>query len=979
MFLKRIELQGFKSFADKTIIQFDHDVTGVVGPNGCGKSNITDAIRWVLGEQSAKSLRGGSMSDVIFSGSEHRNAVNMAEVTLVFDNTNKNLNIEFEEVEITRKLHRNTGEGEYFINKTPCRLKDITNMIMDSGLGKDSLSVISQGNISSFADSKPEDRRPLFEEAAGVAKYKKRKNESLSKLNRTQDNLMRVEDIIEELEQRVNPLKRQAKKAEIYLEKKEQLEKIEISVIVDEVEHLQQQIEEIKNKNFDLGSQKTIAEATIQVEDQKNQDAKSEMSELDRSIHTLQTKFMEVVNEISALESRKVELDEKRKYALEFASNQEKVKQLKEMLQESEYEYKDREKRYQDLTIDFDLLKQQADKIANELEEAQRNSNQTYSYMNKLENRKEVLTNLLKQPFNHQQGVKSIMQAKDSLFGIKGVVSQLLKPLDGYELAISNALGAALYHIVSEDSDSARHAITYLKKNQSGRATFLPMGVLKTRWVNEEDLIVCDNSQGYLGSADQFVENESEFDLLRDSLLGNVLVCDTLLNANNLARLLKYRYKIITVEGDVVHKGGSMSGGKVKDAYSPMTTEKELKQVESQLEKQGILSSELKEKLYALDRQYREVEEKRHNCEISIAHLKPVLDSKKAKFEKQKDEYEELNPEANEEGSEVEKDDLVVQLSSMYSKRDDISQELSSKRERRFKLGSEVEKREAMIRTTRRDLNVVLNLEKELEINEAKAETNLENALNRLSSTYEMTFEHAKEMRQEQSGAQAREDVLRLREEIARLGNVNLDAPEEYAEVSVRYETLTTQRDELNEARNKILNAIDEMDEVMTTQFKDMFDRINNELDDTFKVLFGGGKARLYLSDPEDVLNSGIEIDAQPPGKSIKSMQILSGGEKSMIAMCVLFAILRARTVPLCIFDEVEAALDQANVERFAKYISRFRGVSQFIIVTHRPGTMTQCDALYGVTMKKNGVSQLLKVNLDDAMHYSDNLSKEEK
>lgn len=978
MFLKRIELQGFKSFADKTIIQFDNEVTGVVGPNGCGKSNITDAIRWVLGEQSAKSLRGGSMSDVIFSGSQHRGAVNVAEVTLVFDNTNKNFNVAFEEVEVTRKLHRNTGEGEYYINKTPCRLKDITNMIMDSGLGKDSLSVISQGNISSFADSKPEDRRPLFEEAAGVAKYKKRKNESLSKLNRTQENLQRIEDIIEELEQRVNPLKRQAKKAETFLEKKEELEKIEISVIVDEVESLQQQIEDIKNKSFDIGSQKTIAEATIQVEDQKNQDAKSEMSQLDHSIHTLQTKFMESVNAISALEARKVELDERRKYALESANNQEKIAQLKEMLKESEYEYRDREKRYQDLSVDFDLLKQQIEKIDIELEETQHKSNQTYSYLNKLENRKELLMNLLKQPFNHQQGVKAIMQAKESLFGIKGVVSQLLKPIDGYELAISNALGAALYHIVSEDSDSARHAIAYLKKNQSGRATFLPLTVLKERYVNEDDFIVCESSDGFLGSGNQFVDNEEEFDLLRNSLLGNVLVCDTLLNANNLAKLLKYRYKIITLDGDVVHKGGSMSGGKVKDAYSPMTTEKELKQVNEHFDKQNELVQEMKEKLYGLNRQKREFGEKSHNAEISLAHLKPVLEAKKAKFEKQRDEYEELNPQAIEEGTEVEKDDLVAQLSSTYSKRDEISQDLSGKRERRFRLGSEVEKREAMIRETRRDLNVVLNLEKELEISEAKAETNLENALSRLSSTYEMTFEHAKELKQDHDIKHAREEVLRLREEIARLGNVNLDAPEEYAEVSIRYETLTSQRDELNDAREKILNAIDEMDEVMVKQFKEMFDCINAELDDTFKVLFGGGKAHLYLSDPEDVLNSGIEIDAQPPGKSIKSMQSLSGGEKSMIAMCVLFAILRARTVPLCIFDEIEAALDQANVERFARYISRFRGVSQFIIVTHRPGTMSQCDSLFGITMKKNGVSQLLKVNLDDAIHYTSDTMKEE-
>lgn len=973
MFLKRVELQGFKSFADKTIINFESNVTGIVGPNGCGKSNINDAIRWVLGEQSAKSLRGGSMSDVIFSGSEHRSAVNVAEVTLVFDNSNKNLNVDFAEVEITRRLHRKTQEGEYFINKTPCRLKDITNMIMDSGLGRDSLSVISQGNISSFADSKPEDRRPLFEEAAGVAKYKKRKNESLNKLNRTQENLLRVEDIIEELENRVNPLRRQAKKAEQFLEKKEQLEKIEISVIVDEVEKLLNEIEAIKNKSFDIGSQKTIAEASIQIEDQKNQEAKNEMSRLDQEIHKLQTRFMEVVNEISALEARKVELDEKRKYALEFATNQEKMKQLKEMLKEAQYEYQDREKRVSDNKVELDLLKGNVAKLENELNDLFHQNNKTQSYVNRLQNRKEVLTNLLKEPFNHQQGVKTIMQAKDSLFGIKGVISQLLKPQEGYELAISNALGAAIYHIVSENSDSAAHAIAYLKKNQSGRATFLPLTVLKSRYVNQDDYIVCENTKGFLGCAKNFVVCDDEFQLVNDSLLGNVLICDDLKNADTLAALLKYRYKIITLDGDVVHKGGSMSGGKVKDAYSPLTIESELKQISETLEQQQQIAQEISVKLHDKEKSKNEIRDKLVQSQLALAQLLPVLDAKKAKYNKLKDEYEELNPDQLENDEGMIEDDLVVQLSQMYSTRDTISSDLSNKREKRYQLGSEVEKRETLIRETRRDLNIVLNIEKEQDIAMAKAEANLNNALQRLSSTYEMTYEHAKEIAEvHENMEEARSEVLRLRDEIARLGNINLDAPEEFKEVNERYETLTRQRDELNEAKDKILNAIDEMDEVMKVQFIEMFDKINNELDESFKALFGGGKARLYLSDPEDVLNSGIEIDAQPPGKSIKSMQSLSGGEKSMIAMCVLFAILKARIVPLCIFDEVEAALDQANVERFAKYISRFRGESQFIIVTHRPGTMAQCDSLYGVTMKKNGVSQFLRVNLQDAIHYVD-------
>ncbi|MCI8540085.1 MAG: AAA family ATPase, partial [Erysipelotrichaceae bacterium] len=359
MFLKRIELQGFKSFADKAIINFDADVIGIVGPNGCGKSNINDAIRWVLGEQSVKSLRGSAMSDVIFSGSTQRKAVNMAEVTLVFDNSKHYLHVDYEEVEITRRLHRQSGEGEYFINKTPCRLKDILNLVMDSGLGRDSLSIITQGNISTFAEAKPEERRALFEEAAGVAKYKKRKNESLAKLNRTQDNLMRLEDIIIELERQVNPLKRQAKKTEVYLEKKSELEEIEVSVIADEIEHLSEQIETLKKKSFDLDTQKAMHETTIQVEDLQNGELRKEMFQLDHEINALQERYTKIINEVSTLEMRKAELDEKRKYALEVADQKQRAAELKVMLEEANFEYQDRMHRLQDLLNDVALKKKQ--------------------------------------------------------------------------------------------------------------------------------------------------------------------------------------------------------------------------------------------------------------------------------------------------------------------------------------------------------------------------------------------------------------------------------------------------------------------------------------------------------------------------------------------------------------------------------------------------------------------------------------------
>lgn len=970
MFLKRIELQGFKSFADKSVITFDSDVIGIVGPNGCGKSNINDAIRWVLGEQSVKSLRGSSMSDVIFNGSTQRKPVNMAEVTLVFDNSRHALNIEYEEVEVTRRLHRQSGEGEYFINRTPCRLKDIVNLVMDTGLGRDSLSIISQGNISAFADAKPEERRALFEEAAGVAKYKKRKNESLGKLSRTQDNLSRLEDIIVELERQVNPLKRQAKKAEVYKEKKTELEKVEISVLVDEIENLNKEIETFKQKAFDLETKKAMCETTIAVEDTKNSELRSEMYQLDREINKLQERFAKLTENSRMLEARKIEMDEKRKYAIEFANSAEKAKELKAMMEEAHYEYEDRKKRAQSLETDLVLYKEQMESLEHDISYCTQEAAQANAILNRLQNRKDVLENLAKQPFNHQQAVKSILEA--NLNGVLGVVSQIFRPKVNYETAISNALGGAMYHIVSKDEASARHAIDFLKKNKSGRATFLPLTVIKPRTMNNEHRILAENSKGFLGVASDFVENEERFCDLRDSLLGNVVIVDQLINANEIAKVLRYQYKIVTLDGDIVNRGGSMTGGQGRNNTTPLTIQKELTSLLQSLDGQMLKVEGLQSQLSSLQAKKDRTSSDIVQIQISLAQLDPIVKAKWAKYERLKADYEQVAPVDEDIQQELLDDDIVVRLSRLHSEIDEISSQMKSKRERRMKAGSEVERKDAQIRQLRRDLNILQNDEREVEVKQAKAETRLESALERLSSTYEMTFTYAQEQKVEMDMEEARKKVAILRQEISSLGNVNLDAPQEYAQVSERFEFLSKQKEDLLMAKEKILNAIDEMDEIMIKQFTEMFEKINAELNDVFRSLFGGGKARLFMVDPEDVLNTGIDIDVQPPGKTVQNIRLFSGGEKSLIAICVLFSILKARTMPLCIFDEVEAALDQANVERFAKYISKFRGESQFIVVTHRPGTMAQCDALYGVTMQQNGVSQLLKVKLQDAIHMID-------
>ncbi|MFR8213858.1 MAG: chromosome segregation protein SMC, partial [Longicatena caecimuris] len=455
-------------------------------------------------------------------------------------------------------------------------------------------------------------------------------------------------------------------------------------------------------------------------------------------------------------------------------------------------------------------------------------------------------------------------------------------------------------------------------------------------------------------------------------LFGNVIVVDQLVNANEIAKVLRYGYKIVTLEGDIVNKGGSMTGGRTRNQATPLTIQKELNQVLQSLDGQSMKVDGLKNQLTALQSKKERLRTDFVQMQISSAQLDPIVKAKWAKYDRLKADYEQIAPQEDLADSALMEDDIVVKLSAVHSKIDDITSQMKSKRERRLKAGNEVERKDGQIRQLRRELNVLQNEMREVEVAQAKAETRLETSMERLSSTYEMTFEYAQSMKLDTDMEEARRRVVVLRQEIAALGNVNLDAPKEYEEVSERFTFLSKQREDLLAAKDKILTAIDEMDEIMIKQFKEMFDKINAQLNDVFRALFGGGKARLFMVDPQDVLNTGIDIDVQPPGKTVQNIRLFSGGEKSLIAICVLFSILKARTMPLCIFDEVEAALDQANVERFAKYIGQFRGESQFIVVTHRPGTMAQCDALYGVTMQQNGVSQLLKVKLQDAIHMID-------
>ena len=564
MYLKRIELHGFKSFADKVNVEFQPGITGIVGPNGCGKSNISDAVRWVLGEQSVKSLRGSHMSDVIFAGSEDRKAQNLAEVTLVFDNSDRMMNYDYNEVEITRRLYRHGNEAEYLLNHQQCRLKDITDLIMDTGLGRDSLSIISQGNISNFADSKPEERRAIFEEAAGVAKYKKRKIESIRKLERTKDNLDRIGDIVFELEKQIGPLKRQKEKAETYLELKEKLTGIEVAVLVHEIHEAKALLDDLSQELKILNENQATIDADILLKENANDDIRKKMYVLDNEINDLQSQLMEAMSEVTKLETSKIEIDQKRKMVLESSDEthiKERLQSLKAILSDLVEEYNDRVERLQNNEKEIEDIRQKQLDCQKEMANTEQKISFLSSEISKMRSRKEILQDNINNKAHYYSGVNAIMRYAKNNPDILGVLGELIINEEKYDLAISTALGSALQFIVTKDDLQARLAIKFLKDNKAGRATFLPLNVMEKRTIRDEHKLVLPTLEGYLGILSDFVFSSQKIDVIIANQLGNVILADDIDHASEISKATFARYKVVTLDGNIVNVGGSLTGG----------------------------------------------------------------------------------------------------------------------------------------------------------------------------------------------------------------------------------------------------------------------------------------------------------------------------------------------------------------------------------------------------------------------------------
>jgi len=1146
MQLEKIEMSGFKSFADKTTIEFDKGVTAVVGPNGSGKSNLSEAIKWVLGEQSAKSLRGKRMDDVIFAGSQTRKPVNIAEVNLYINNEDKVLATDQTQVVLTRRLNRN-GASDFLINKKPVRLKDITDLMMDSGLGKDSFALISQGKVEQIFNEKPEERRMIIEEAAGVLKYKDRKNQAQRKLNQTQDHLNRVEDILHEIEGQLAPLEEQREKAIAYVSKKEQLEDVETALLAVEIETLNAQwkvaLQEVEQLQEQLAQTEALLE-NLQADIEENQvklEARNE--ELDAK----QEEYVELIQKVEQLDGQRKVFEQRRQFAersdeenqealaaalRELEEVEEKlalleknqvarkvelktveeawsqlVEELDQLSQSNEESVKELQNRYieqlqeisrlmnqeknleklmevnqntqEKMTERFDsfdeehrALEEKANHFVEKIEELTKEEAASEKRLSKLReklakvNEKhatlssegmekerhlqqlQATVRSLKQVSEdyagYYQGVREVLKHKSELPGVVNSVAELIRIDEQLTTAIDIALGATSQHIVVTDEKAAAKAITYLKTNRLGRATFLPLSIIKEKQVPDTVLNQAKKVDGFIGIASELVSTDKKYASIIKNLLGTTLVTTNLQVAQLLAKQLGYRYRIVSLEGDVVNAGGSMTGGASKNSgqqslvrrnsqletvtkqfeeakaeyeklsaqFQKVTAEKnkleeeyrelnashtQLEQTLNQLEFQSRFAleevqkheriqqanqfemDELIEAYEQLEEQYVENHEKLVALQKANASLKKELDylqlsNHQTKLQKTRleDQIELLHSKKSEQSRNQEEDEAIYakiqeEFDALKGQVDELDALIKELREERSALEIHVKQSEAARTQAQHQLQDQLKNQTRLETKANRFEISIDQKLTYLSEEYELTFEAAiAKTTLDMSIEEASKLVRSLKQQIEQMGAVNLLAIEEFEAVQERFTFLTAQQQDLLEAKQTLEETITEMDEEVTTRFKTTFDAVSTQFERTFPRLFGGGRATLELTDPDNLLETGIEIIAQPPGKKLQSLSLLSGGERAFTAIALLFAILEVKPVPFCLLDEVEAALDEANVARYGRYLKEFTNRTQFIVITHRRGTMEEADVLYGVTMQESGVSKLASVKFED-------------
>lgn len=1196
MHFKQIELAGFKSFADKIDIKFDSGITAIVGPNGCGKSNVADAIRWVLGEQSSKQLRGSSMQDVIFNGTKKRKSLSYCEATLIFNNQDRFFDYDYDEVAVTRKLYR-SGESEYLINKQQSRLKDIINLFYDSGIGRDGYSIIGQGKVEEIISSKPESRRVIFEEAAGIAKYKSRKVEAERKLDRTRDNLTRLRDIIFELEKQLGPLKKQAETAKKYLELKAELKDQEVNTYIYQFENANETKLKISTKLNAINEELSLRENEYNSVNEDYEQNMTEIDQVDAKINRLHQKILVLTVElekqsgesklvkerISYLteQNQRIEIDiEKQKSSLELDEKskqikEEKISLLKKQNEQNEVNIKNLSEKLSELLTELDFVEGQAAKdtksiidsvekitdiksavsglkaereilqvskqehierlkllqvkieenqenqnklklqganaqkqseqyqkdqanfnfklqsLTNQLREEEQNKTNLFAKSQVYENRKRLLAEMQAEFEGYSHSVKKLLKESEKNSFLKskmvGVLANLIKVPQKYETAIEVALGAAVQNIVTFDEQGAKELINHLKKNEYGRATFLPISTMKPRWLSAEEHSA-SKMTGSFGVASELISYDKSISSVIENLLGATIIVDNLDTAINLANKTKYGIKIVTLDGDVVNPQGSYTGGSKKsDSVNLISREREIETLAKEIEKIKIehtqsidkvkeLSQEIKnvtkqiedlnvlksqadiilakenEKLYSAENALNismqdrlDSQNKLKTIELKLEQINQELivlsDMEKGSFVVSANSYSEKDKERLEKVNTLrsKRDELTSQLTSAKINFASSETEISSLNEDIARLSQNIVSTQIILESNIKLLsknaevlsgaNEILTQalqdsankpilkelkqakdEQELlaqskismqstikQLNEtrntlldnisslkekkyqqdmylAKVDTDIVAMQERIYEEYELTYQTCLELKKDDFDLNlGLTETNRLKREINKLGYVNVNAIEDSKEVLSRFEMLSGQESDLVKAEDDLIEIIGDLSKEMETRFKTEFDKINDNFKVTFKELFGGGSASLELLDPDNLLESGVEIIAEPPGKNLKSITLLSGGEKALTAIAILFAILRMRPMPFCLLDEIEAALDESNVERFAQYLRKFSGNTQFIVITHRKPTMELADSLYGVTMEEEGVSRMVSVKLSDAIKNVEN------
>ena len=980
MKLVSIEAHGFKSFADKIEISVNDGITCIVGPNGSGKSNIVDAVRWVLGESSLKEIRGGeTQTDIIFSGSESRKEESRAWVSLTFDNSDHYLSTDLESVEIKREVYR-SGDSEYYINNAKVRKKDITDLFIDSGANPDSYSIIGQGKIQEILKGRPSDRRTIIEEAAGVLKYKKRKEDSLRKLDNTKDNIEKVDLVIKELMVSLEPLRIESIQAKKYVEYRDELKDIEISLLAKDIKDINDEFNSSKETLKALNEEILKMDNSSSIDLTNIEKLKSKHMSFEEKITKTQDELLNLQENLSNLEMQKQVLSERKKYEVDDQKLQNNILSLKETKVELE-------KSINSFKANIDVLKDEIDKLKVDFESKTKEYNSLITKRNTLsddlnKNNRDILIlknkiDVLKSDIEHDVGVpyaaKSII-SNPKLNGIHNVLCKLFETKNEYANAINISLGGNTNVVVVNDSNSATKAIEFLKSNNLGRLTFFPISVIKGRFVDPDTLNICESVDGFIDVASNLVECDPLYKSIIDNQLGNILVVKDIETMKELGKKIKYRYRVVTLDGEILHTGGAMTGGTVNSKQSNVINNRLM------LEKYNKDLEKLTSNVKTIESDYTRCNEDVRILETELIKKRSDISAKDAIIEAKERELNESVSRLDSINSEIKGTDNVIKnevdkeldkvlsdIVKVSKEKEETNNKLIKLRSDRNDVSAEIEELELLNKKKNSEYNKKMEEAKTLEINIGKMDIKLDTLLNKLSEEYEMTYERAaQEYVLSLDETVARSKVNSLRKSINELGDVNVGSIKEFERVNERYTFLNTQREDLVKASEDLLEIITDLDETMKKRFSETFKRVNDEFGKVFKQLFKGGKAELILTDPEDMLNTGVDLNACPPGKSLKNLTALSGGEMTLTAIALLFSILNIRVVPFCILDEVEAALDDANVASFGEYLQDYKNKSQFIVITHKKKTMEYANTLYGITMQESGVSKLVSVRLED-------------